>query len=46
MFWRYDEYQVRASRLGAEKTTISIEFKYYSTQKACYRIKWVLMQIN
>ena len=29
----------RAFRPGYEKTTISIEFKYHSTQKASYRIK-------
>ena len=28
-----------APRLGYEKTTISVEFKYHSTQKASYRIK-------
>ena len=29
----------RAPRPGCEKTTISIEIKYHSTQKASYRIK-------
>ena len=35
----------RACRPGYEKTTISIEFKYHSTQKASCRIKQVLMHI-
>ena len=30
---------------GYKKTTISIEFKYYATQKASYRIKRVLIHI-
>ena len=35
----------RTPRPGFEKTTISIEFKYHSTQKASYRIKRGLIQI-
>ena len=35
----------RASRSGYEKTAISIEFKYYPTQKVSYRIKRILIQI-
>ena len=41
----------RAPRPGFEKTMISIEFKYHSTQIASYRIKrgwihWVVMFLN
>ena len=35
----------RALRPGYEKTAISIEFKYNSTQKAPYRVKRVLIHI-
>ena len=35
----------RAPRPGYEKTTISTEFKYHPTQKACNRIKRVLIHI-
>ena len=35
----------RAPRPGYEKTTISSEFKYHSTQKASYRIKRVLIHM-
>ena len=35
----------RAPRPGFEKTTISIEFKYHSTQIASYRIKRGLIHI-
>ena len=35
----------QAPRPGYEKTTISIEFKYHSTQKASYRIKRGLIHI-
>ena len=35
----------RASRLGNEKTLLSIEFNYHPTQKASYRIKRVLIHI-
>ena len=35
----------RALRPGYEKSTISIEFKYHSTQKASYRIKRDLIHI-
>ena len=56
IFWRYGDVKFarftastrllfRASRPGYEKTTISIEFKYHSTQKASYRIKWILIHI-
>ena len=36
---------LRAPRPGYEKTTISIEFKCHSTQKAAYRIKRGLIHI-
>ena len=56
IFWRYGECQVwaiyglrqtafQAFRPGYEKTAISIKFKYHPTQKVCYRIKRVLIQI-
>ena len=35
----------RAPRPGYEKTTISTEFKYHSTQKTSYRIKRVLIHM-